>query len=446
MSDHHETVQKYLQRLLEYKVNKDLHDSYLNDEDREKLLRELFDSLEFDPHLWEDRKRNAKRHFIIAELYDEDSKLETIHPKYRKQKVCEHLKKAIALDPYNLEYLKYYINGSNVICDENEDYNNRLLCLHDPNSTEYQNMTVDFDLSSTINEYDYLADAVLHPFVDELVFIKENPDLQAKNAELLDQELKEIAKSGGIDEATIKDAEKHLETHLKTAGKVFDYWWKSWDEALKAWMSMQKAVDIAPYNKEVLELAVAFYGNFFWRLILGYSKAPKSHKNKQFFKKLFGKEKLNAEELKEEVFKSIEKADAFQKRYAQIIAYERENNKEDDNWTSRFHRSVFTHDIMDLFGTLDYRKDKDAHLNALVVKETEVAAAFIAHSEMIRQNTKFVIIVGAIVFLVVGYTAYVLFPLFLGVLFPLFITAMCVLGLVELRKKWWQRKPLKLLA
>ncbi|MCB9224492.1 MAG: hypothetical protein R2780_14820 [Crocinitomicaceae bacterium] len=440
---HDQLISNYLERVLKFKANLEFHDRYLDEQGREKLLKDLFDLVEFDRHLWKERKREAQKAFFCAMLVKEDDKMESIAPATWKYLSNQYAKQAIALDPFNEKFLETYVTKTyDQLFEDNEDLKRRYLSLFDPNSNEYLNHQIDLKLTSNKEDYDYLNEKVTDPFIRELVFMKERLEATAipKNG---DEELKNIALEGGIDQQTIQMLEKELPEHLKTINRVFSVFWDSWQEVQKAYLSLQIVTDLAPYNEEVLESAICFYAHTHWRVLLDYSKLDDvSQYKKEYYNTVFGTEKPTREQLITEVRSSIQKARTLEKRYAAVVA--QKNPKSDPTlgsaeWFKEFKRSF---DSNDLIGNITDRRDQpvELFLEALVETEEKSLNVFLAHKKMKRSNFIIGFVITPLLAIIIGYVAYLISPAIVKELLPLLAVGFAVMGILHLRELWWKKK------
>lgn len=426
-------AQKYLDRILKFKANHELHDSYLEEKDREKLIEQLLDSLGFEKKLCDQRKSKAYKYWLQAEIHDEDEQLKKLAPRVHQYFRDKYLLKAISLDPFNEEYLKTYKKA--VEKNFTVTFVDRLMSLHHPNSTDYQNLMVDLGVSNPNLSFDYLDENITNPLVNEMVFMQEENAITNQKIES-EKQLKKLARDGGVDDRTLDQIHADLPNHIKNIERIFGVFGKNWDDAQKAWLSVNVALDIAPFNSDVLEVAIAFFGHSHWRLIMNYSKFNRHHPGqKAYIKLVTGKEKIDKETQIAAARQSLEKANELYERYRLVLSKKPKEKK--DSWQSRIPMMGNLSGLLREFGIYNRQQDLRPFFDALLDKEDETQKIFIDHLEFNGMTNIIGFSIGITLSLIVGYMCFFVFPYF-GFL-PMFLVAVIAFGALHLREIWWQR-------
>lgn len=439
-----EIIEKYLTRVILFKEKQKLYTDFADEPSRATQLKKLFDDLDFDDHLWELKSEIAIRSFKIYEFLDADYEISHSAPKMYETLLEKYLNRAIALDPYNTEYLKEYFNGSVGRTKNNKKLAIHYVSLYHPNTPAFQNLLVDLKLKPSEITFDYLSETVTIPFVNELVFLREKVELHQVEIQS-EKKLEDLAKTAGVDSESLEEIKESVPEMVKTAVTVFEDHWLDWTKSYKAILAMEKAIDLAPYNKDVLLTAVSFYGGFYWRLILGYSKIKQTEGKTELMEYVFSVKKPKRETAYLKAVELFQKTADLKERLQQVILneeLENKNKKKDDfyipdfsnmNRFSMISRKWLRHDKVDY-----------ATVQAYVEKET-VTFQLLTHHFKSQKNQTQVILISAIPTATICYllswwlfqTWFPFFPLFLPVVFiPMIV--------LYVREKIWQRKKLEI--
>ncbi len=317
-----ETINAYLQQVSQFKNRQADYNQYLKPEEREKLLVEVLTAIGFTPELNHLRKQRAEQVYHIYELLREDFWLRKASPE-NYQKYCqEYLRKALALDPFNEDLLKIYTNEE-VSWKVEDIYKYRYLELLNPHSNKHQELTLAWNLDKT-SEIDYLRKETINDLVRAMVELEEMATAPNDLEEVDDQAtFKQIIEEAGVDKDTVEALEAILPEHLEIIWENTHSVFEGWDRILKAYLSVEKVLAIAPYRREVLLVATLFYVKVFPRILLGYHEYATINgikgKSKHFFESVFQKAKLSNAERLEEAKKSFKKGMELKERYLEVI-------------------------------------------------------------------------------------------------------------------------------
>ncbi|MEM9983221.1 MAG: hypothetical protein AAF734_12055, partial [Bacteroidota bacterium] len=234
----------------------------------------------------------------------------------------EYLKKALALDPYNEDFLEVYVDKSND-WEVAESYQYRYLALFNPNSSKYQELSLDFDLHNDTLEIDYMQEEVITTLIEAIIDLEQKhtyQDFKEENdAEMFQQIIQEV----GVEKETVQMLEEVLPGHLETILKGFRGE-ERWDNILTIYLSVEKVLAIAPYNPLVLLITTFFYASVYPRILLQFhinsDLAYKSEKLEIFFQAVFHKTQLSKKERLEEAKKSFQKSIQLKERYSKMVA------------------------------------------------------------------------------------------------------------------------------
>ncbi len=311
---------KFLERVILFKSKNDSGD-FLESASRDKLIDKLLNELDFDQELIENRKKIAHHYFRKFKLLSDDEAFKKHAPIVHYKQSTRLINKALGLDPFNEEFLKEYLFDNWKTWDVDEVHKNRILKIVHPNTTDFQDYLVDLKMSSNSVIYDYLSEDITSALINEAVFVTEEINREEKTTEDQGDELRNIALDAGIDDETLKQINQELPEFIKSAEKVFDNHWLNWKVSHKATLSMEKALDFAPYNPRVLNAGIRFYGSFFWRLILGYQEIKGDKESKKaFFKQIFGKENPSPNEKWNVAKEAFAKALELEERYIKFAS------------------------------------------------------------------------------------------------------------------------------
>lgn len=295
-----------------------MNDEYRSEEQRERLLKDLFRELDFDEELWKERKSQASHHYCVFCEIDSDSSLRSNLPITWKSIALHYLKKAIALDPFNEEYLKKYVCDTSGHWEAEKVYAQRFIELFPISSTDSTNFQVELEISHSELSYDYLRPEIVEPFIEELVFIRASKEQLSIDKKQID-EIKSMDQSAGIDSEVQKELEQEVQEMLRLVAKSLYDHWLDWKELHKAYLAAEKLVDLVPYNPEVLLVCIRFFGDKHWRTLLNAEELKGESEHRDVFIRSVHKiEKPKKTDLFEIAQKSISKAKELHLRFASM--------------------------------------------------------------------------------------------------------------------------------
>lgn len=426
--------QEYLEEVLKFKAKKELSEGFLETHQLEQLFKELTLQLGFDKELWTYRKEVAKSNFLQFEMLSKESKLGWKLPETYNQTLEKHLLSAIHLDPFNKEYLKKYVVQNRHTFQINEHYFNQFLKLFDPASAEYTNMQVEMGLSSSSFSFDYFDEHLMANYIDALVFINEK--LHSEKTDVSKSTLEKLAQDAGLDDTLKTELNEELASMLKVLEKSADESFGSWQDIHKASLVVDRLVALAPLNPEVIYAAIYFYAYtlcnaFFDSLDVRYGKDAKS----LFFKSYMNSEKPKKKQMLYAAIDAFEKAEELGRRFQSLPDSFFEETENDKDPFNRFRHIRSKHNMLN-------QKLNPAYVSAFLKTQKTSFELNKADFEFKIGNTKFTIIVGAILYLVFALICLTLFESFNVFLSIGFIPAMAALGIAELRNMWWKKKKL----
>lgn len=446
---HADIVEKYLTRVILFKEKKDLFTEYADETKRYFLLRKLFEDLDFDKDLWNVRADFAKQSFQIYLLLDYDYEAGRVAPKIYQALLEKYLKRAIALDPYNIEYLKAYFNGP-----VGNDKSDKKLAIHyislfHPNSAEFQNLLVDLRIKSSEIVFDCLSETVTIPFIREMVFLSKKSKAEYVESQS-SKELEELAATAGLDSGTIKKINDSIPGLLDTVYKVVENnHWLDWTGVHKAVLSMDQAIDLAPYDKDVLLTALIFYGRCYWRFVLGYREIKGNNGKDEFMEYVFGVKKPKRELQYSKALELFSKTENLKERLLRVVEKEELELAKNIKKRAEYY-------IPDLGGAMNghlrlkrkmwFRFDdvNKINVNAHLDKETVVFQLCMGHFKSKKHFTKIALVIAIpIIILICLFSWLVLktpFPFF-----PFFVLAFFIpMGVLYLKEKIWQNKKMEI--
>lgn len=426
-------TEQYLERVIMFKSKKDLHDEYLEDHDREKLLNELARSLGFDAKLLEAQKEKAQYHFLIYQCLAADIHFDDISKKTYAHLTRYHLLKSIHLDPFNQESLKEYLFKPSGRKKTEKKYRIQYVQLFKPTSTEVSSLQVDLGIGPTDLPYDYLSTEIIGPFVNEMVFL--NEQLKSNNSFTPKDTLEAMASEAGVDDITLKEIDTEVEEMLKLVSSTYEDYSLSWKNLHKAYMVVDKMLDLAPYNIQVLEEGIRFYGHTLWRILVD-AKVPTLliEDKKAFFKALIGEEKPSTKKRIETAKLAFEKARTLEHRFKNLPAEVFEKKDDDDFLFLKDFRSM-----MRRFGD----STNINQMRAFVDAQNIMFNVYIEQMRFRRNNFIFGIGTGAILYLAAAIFSQVVLGSVHFLWTFVMIPGMAAAGIANLRLQWWRKKDLR---
>jgi len=423
-------TEKYLEQLMLFKSKKEIHNEYLGEEDLDNFLKELTLELGFDGLMWFERKLEAKRQFEISQEIKNDSDLYLVSGKIQAKLRLTPLIKSLQLDPFNQEYLKEYLFNRYNEGDPERIYILQYLRLFPPSSTELINLQVDFGIGPDELNYDYFNDDTIGPYVDGLVFLKEQVNLIKENPQ--SDQLKAMAKDAGIDKQTLEEVEAEVQEMLSTVENATGGW-AAYDVIHKAYLTVDKMVNLAPYNREVLSSACRFYGFSLWRAFIGSSSSKISKEKKVFFKIFFGTAKPSLKQKIEAAENSIEKGKALELRLRSLPVKD-----SDDTDNSEMDLTL----VRLLSGSYD---EADPNKLRAFIDAQLILIEIYKQNMIFRKSNLLFLIIMCILMYAIGcvFSAVVIGSIHFIWTF-IMVPGMIAFGIAFLRKTWWQKYGLDL--
>ncbi len=316
-----EILNNYLQQVLKLKQQQYKHGNYLNAQQREALLAEVLTDVGFTADMNHLRKKKAEQAFYAYEFLKSDDVMRRRFSKIYQKYCQKYLKKALALDPYNEDFLEAYIDKSND-WKIAESYQYRYLALFNPNSSKYQTLILDLGLHNNEPTIDYLPEGLVSSLMEAMLDLAPT-DVSKDTKPLQEAEIfREVIQEVGVEQETIQTLEEVLPGHLTTIIRGLRGE-RNWEGILKIYMSTEKVLAIAPYEPIVLLLTTFFYASVYPRILLSFHQNTdligKTDTMNTFFKTVFNKTQLNEKERVEEAKKSFQKSVQLKERYSKIV-------------------------------------------------------------------------------------------------------------------------------
>lgn len=425
-------VDKYLEQVLAFKAKKDLHADFLDQEQRELLLKELTLSLGFSQSSWEEAKRQAHFHFSVFKHLKAQYGLSfSLQGKYKSMKE-ENLLKAIALDPFNEKYLHTYVVDHQRDWKPKRELSARYLMLQKPGSTEFVDSQVDLAIRPDELDYDYFDAKILGPYIDNLIFLEAHPHVD--QGETTSEDLKQMAESAGIDKSTLKELDKEVDDMREIVEKTMDNHWMTWADLHKASLVVDRMVELAPFRPSILFCAIQFYGKALWGACLAPNevKSKSTEDKKAFYVLIFNKAhpstSLKVAKAEESIAKAKELAMAFEKLPKKL--FEKQDNRGISAIDLEISRIKFR-----------FRNEVNPESVKSFIRTQELLLeAFKEKVQFMSSNNRFMFISGAI--LVLGYIIFIWtqtedFELLVN--FSI-LPVLAAVGLGSIRRTWWMNK------
>jgi hypothetical protein len=428
-------IEDYLVRLIEFKNAKELHPGYLKKDDCKNLLKELTLSLGFEASLWKLRKRRAAYYYSIFTEIKRDYSLGSVHPKAYKALLLHFIVKTINLDPFNEEYLKTYLYENQSYWKPEKFRKIQYLQLFKPSSTETTSIQIELGIRPDDLNYDYFSDDVIGPFVNEMVFLK---DIAAYEKQFTpESELKDMAKEAGIDKALLEEVNKELEEMFDVVHDTFDNHWLSWKEIHKAYLTVDKMVELSPYHPYNLEAAINFYGLTLWRALLTVDELKENSPGyKEFCLAFYGKKKPKMQERITAANDSLEKAKALVIRYNSLPKKLREKKSIDEMMQEPWN---FNRIMKGMNGPKTTEQ-----MNGFLKAQLLMSKIYSIHARFTFGNFKFALLSGLVLYIIAGLISLFVLGNLSFILTFIVLPAILAGGLVYLRNFWWKSKQLDL--
>ncbi|MBD3637794.1 MAG: hypothetical protein HUJ25_10605 [Crocinitomicaceae bacterium] len=428
-------IEEYLEQVIQFKQTKDLHPGYKNEQERKQLLHELTIELGFDPSLWELRKEQATFYFFIFDHIQDDSDLRSTHEKSYRELCLHFIEKAINLDPYNADYLKAYLFEHQNVWTPKKFRKIQYIQLFKPTSTILTSLQVDLGIRPDELYYDYFIQDIIGPFVNEMVFLQEKGQYDIQYTP--NETLKDLASQAGIDKSTLQEIKKEVDHMHDVVDNTYDNHWLNWNELHKAWLTVDRMTDLAPYRPVILEAALLFYGRTLWRSILGLNRIDaKTVGYEEFCQAFYGKTKPKRQDKIDAAIQALEKAKELEKRYVSLPShlFQKKDMKNVFMDPLKFQR------LMRHQGDLRTPVQASAFLKA----ESLMHNVYMQHEQIKVSNFRFSIIVGALLYLISALLCIFLFGSIHLLWTFIFIPAFAAMAISHLRLLWWKKKKLGL--
>jgi len=358
---------EYLKQILEFKNKKELNEGFLDEEQRDNLLKEVIDAIDLDENFWRDFKCEAYKNYHIYSLFKRDGFLKNRHPKLYNKQISKYLKKALDFNPFNVKILKEYITFHQKNVDVK--LKKRYLTFFHPNSIDYQKALIWLELDDEVILYDYLSDDITKPIVSWIVEHKKSNLKKSLSTAITD----ELAKAD-VDEKTIEESKDLVNELLRTTAKVFNASYSNafkalfleWDDVFLSKISIDKALKLAPYNKNVLKIAIEYYGSFYWRLLFNANDFKQQlDKRKQFNKTIFKTQTPTFSEVKAEARQKFDYAVELNIRLKSIL----DNTKRNKHYSTENFKSIVSQNHVSVFKNINNEYDYPCYCDGVLEKE-----------------------------------------------------------------------------
>lgn len=349
----------YINRIIEFKNRQELNRGYIDEEGRISLLKKIIETLDVEKNTWSDYQCEAYKKYHIYHQLKRDDDMKNANPLQHKKISQNYLKRAVEFNPFNAKILKEYISFNNLKVDVL--LKKRYLSFFHPNSAQYQETLIWLNLKDEPILYDYLADDLLKPITDWLIQHKKSNIKQSLSTKRLDKTIKEET---DVDKKTFDEIEQNIEELLKLSKKVQTKFSLNWDEIIIAKISIDKALKLSIYNKDVLTAGIEFYGHFYWRLLFNSIERTEDKQKEQKFKELvFGSNKIKLDDLIEEAKKGFNKAielNLILKKIPQNITTDK------DFYTNKY---IFSLKRIKVFNGISKEEELPCYTDGLLEKE-----------------------------------------------------------------------------
>jgi hypothetical protein len=413
--------QKYLERLIVFKDNQELASGFLEEKKRDQLLNQLGKELQLDEVILAQRKELAAQAFKSHQLLLIDYALITKAPAARDHLRTKYLKRALALDPYNSEYLKTWLFDKSGEWQPTPERRSLYPALFPPDSHEFAEALAETGLAHHEISYDYLAGHLVAAFVDAVVFSEAQVKAEKENDHAA--ELNKLADIAGLNASLKAGIDAQLTQYLDDVNAVLDHPFLEWQKCLAAHVAMEQAIDLAPYDREVVTTAIQYYGSFAWRLALNdHTIYGDTSVKPGLYQHLFGTAKPSKALRLKTATAFITKAAELKTRFfTQVLIHQPEPAE---------RRSV----KMMYDGT-----DDALFVRALLEKERLAWLVLSSRFALMQQVGKLFLVYGSLSAIVLALAGYLVYPPLAFVLIPVGIFVVPAI-LFVLRRKAWRKK------